>query len=470
MAETPPERWQDALTRRVRALARLTPLHELEARKGQRDLDLARVDVRALALRVLDLTIEEMGVGPGAARGVILQALERMAASMDPALVPEDRTTLAEAVLGAMLNDGARRQAFVARYVDWTDAEPTGREMAWHLLREVELPDGGYVVQATTEGINVYTGMLEFDVQDAQIAEEAVLRAQIRRGRIEDAVQTARNARLRSVEYQETLRRLLKLAQRDVAQVRWTDQMQGLLDDARLHLEDRVATERELLGLVAGKVDAASDEDAPRVAELRDILEGCQQRHLRLHGEVLVAHRTFLDEQSRQVFRPRAMSRLPDLEAEVAGPALGASAGALDAAFPALLRAFFPAAARRTLYLPQLVDRLLKPPPRQPVAEHVLEDAELAEVEASRPFYEAADHELVEQVLATLAHGPATLSTLLARLRDLGASDRAERLLVLRALHAFEPAATADLRAERHGALSDAVFTGDDLRLERRPG
>lgn len=50
------------------------------------------------------------------------------------------------------------------------------------------------MIVATTEGINLYAGMLDYPVEDAQIADEAVLHAQVQRGRLHDAVQTARRA------------------------------------------------------------------------------------------------------------------------------------------------------------------------------------------------------------------------------------------------------------------------------------
>ena len=56
------ERWQEAVTRRVRALLRTAPLHAPERLQRLRDADLGSVDVRSLALRVLDVTIEEMGL------------------------------------------------------------------------------------------------------------------------------------------------------------------------------------------------------------------------------------------------------------------------------------------------------------------------------------------------------------------------------------------------------------------------
>ena len=461
------ERWQDALTTRVRALIRLAPLHQVEADKGRRALDLERVDLRALCLRVLDVTIEEMGLSQGCSRELVLEALAPMVCTMLGDADDKTASEIAQLVLSAMLNDAERRRAFSARYVDWTDAAGVARELSWHLLREVELPDGSYVLQPSTEGINLYTGMLEFDVQDAQVAEEAVLQAQIKRGRIEDAVRTANNARLRSIEYHQTLRRVLRLVTRDVSQVRWVDDVLRTLGEARVHLSDRLGVERELLSLLSERAEAAAGDDARRIAELRDALEECQSRHVHLHHEVLQANRTFLEEQERQLFRPRAVLRLPDLEAEVLQPALEQPAEALGEVLGPLLCALMPPFISELAYLPQWVDRLLAPPRREAPA-YDLSPAPLSELQSERPFYSEQDHALVDELLRELSAGPATLSDLLRALRDRGGTGRAEQLLALRALSGFEPAAATSHLCEPVGPLHDASFGGQDLKLSQR--
>lgn len=171
----------------------------------------------------------------------------------------------------------------------------------------MELADGSFVFRATTEGINVYTGMLEVDVQDAQVAEEAVLHAQVRRGRVRDTVRTAQNARLRSIEYAEHLGRVLRLVERDIAQVDWRSDLERVLEQARDHLDERIDVERRLVDEVGRRLDDAGAEDAPRFSELIDVLRDCQGRHIRLHADVMRSVRRFLDEQER-----RRRSRPPE--------------------------------------------------------------------------------------------------------------------------------------------------------------
>lgn len=461
----PQERWQDAVTRRVRGLLRTDPLHAAERTKGARGVDLSTVDLRVLSLRVLDAVIEEMGLGRGAARdevtGILLKMLERTS----PTLTRAETQLVADITIDALLNDTNRRQAFSAPYVDWSAEAPVRRELSWHLLREVELADGSFVLQATTEGINVYTGMLEYEVEDAQVAEEAVLHAQVKRGRIRDAVRTAQNARLRSIEYETVLQRVLRLVERDVSQVSWQADLGELLDRARDHLTERLESERQLVDMASGRVDDASDEDAPRLAELIDILEECLGRHIKLHRGIIQASEVFLREQERQYFRPRAVLRLPDLEAEVVSRALELPAGRFDAHVDDLLRSYFPGAARPLVYVPQLVDRLLSPARAGAPTSDELEEVLLDELEEA-PFFDAADERAVAATLVDLPDEGATLTDLLAELRGFDARARAESLLVLTVLRAFEDAAEAaqGARPQRtSAAIDDAGFIGDEL-------
>ncbi|TVR00896.1 MAG: hypothetical protein EA398_10950 [Deltaproteobacteria bacterium] len=466
------EHWQEAVTRRVRALIRTAPLHAAEQGKGHRHLNLERVDLRSLSLRVLDVVIEEMGLGGGASRDQVEQALAMMLRATAPELADEG-AVVCSAVLGALLNDGDRRQAFRARYLDWAGEAPVARELQFHLLREVELPDGSWVLRATTEGINVYTGMLEVDVQDAQVAEEAVLHAQVKRGRIRDAVRTAQNARLRSIEYHESLRRVLRLVERDIAQVEWGTDLERVLDQARQHLGDRLEAEAQLVGMVTARVDEASSEDAPRLAELIDVLQECQARHMGLHGEVMGAADRFLREQERQRFRPRVRTRLPDLEAEVMQPALELPVRDLDGMTSALLRHLVPGWARPLVYVPQLVERLLASPRRSVNEDVLLVDAELEDVEAIHPWFTDEDQVLVEAVLSGVGTSGETLTALLGRIRKSGGTERAEELLVLLALRSFDQAA-GDAHGARAvpvpGRLEDRRFSGDALRLVSTTG
>jgi hypothetical protein len=361
MSEVAPDSWQDALTRRLRTLVRLSPLHRLEAAKAHRGEHLGGIDTRALALRALDLAIERMGLGGGMTHDELTEELLPLIARMSPQLDPPDRLAVAVAVLHGLLNERERRREFQEPYVAFEGPLVARRTIDFRLLRETETADGAIVLRATTEAINIYAGMLEYPVEDAQIAEESVLKAQLSRGQIADAVRTAQRARVRSIEYEQKIQGILDTVRRDIKQVDWIRDVLALLDAARLHLADRQEHERELLALIDARLDLAIGELAAQLAALRDAVDECYRRHMQLHRRLIPANQEYLREQDRQVFRPRLAAALPDLEGAVLRPALALPTGQLAALTDALLARFLPPRPPPLLRLTNLIDRLLAP-------------------------------------------------------------------------------------------------------------
>lgn len=462
--------WQEALTRRLRALVRTTPLHRVEQGKAQRGDLFSSQDLRALALRTLDLVIERMGLGTGATIPELREELCPLVHASAPGLARDGAEEIAESIVLALLNEGDRRQAFTEPYLRVTENGTARKELQFHLLREREVADGTTVVVATTEGINLYAGMLDYPVEDAQIADEAVLHAQVQRGRIHDAVQTARRARLRSIEFEQKILGLLETVRRDIGRVDWLGQVLALLDDARTHVGERLRVEREIRAAVETRLDAAVDDGALVLVDLRDTLDECIQRHTRLHERLIGANRTYLREQERQAFRPRAASRLPDLEADVLVPALAIPTGVLARMVHAMLARLQAPRPPPMIRLGPLVDRLLSPRRAEAEEEYDLTGPALEVVTPPARHFTDLDHATVDEFLgaATL---PTTLSQLLDSATRRGLTDSAIHLLVLRVLRAFDPGAEMTdglLVADVGGPLRAAGFAGHELRLERR--
>ncbi|MDD9945458.1 MAG: hypothetical protein OXU20_30720 [Myxococcales bacterium] len=463
MVEPNPDTWQEALTRRLRTLLRTAPLHRIEAAKGYREGELSGQDLRALSLRALDLTIERMGLGTGIAHDELREGLTPLVQLSDPGTSGPEADAVADTVIAALLNEGQRRQAFTEPYLALSEHSATRKALSFHLLRERESPDGGTVIVATTEGINLYAGMLEYPVEDAQVAEEAVLQSQVRRGRIADAVRTAQRARLRSIEYEQKILGVLETTRRDIQQVDWVQVMLGTIGAAREHIEERLRAEREIQRAVDTHLDAATGDNTRELTRLGDTLAECVTRHLRLHEALIKANQEYLQEQERQAFRPRLAQPLPDLEADVLRTALGAPTSSLARAvdlFISRLQAPNPPVALR---LVQLVDRLLAP--RRDTSGPTLDtgEADLELLPPPPPHFEEADHAAVEALLAGL-HAKTRLSELLARARDAGLRSEAVHLLTLRLLSAFDPDQALAVRVEPAGVpLRDPEFIGDDL-------
>lgn len=466
MAEPDPDTWQDALTRRVRTLLRTAPLHRVEANKGRRGEALGEQDLRALALRALDITIEQMGLGQGVTLDELREGLVPLVMMSCPTVERGEAEAIGESVITALLNEPDRRQAFSESYLSLTPEGATRKVLRFHLLRERESADGGTVIVASTEGVNMYAGMLEYPVEDAQIAEEAVLRAQISRGRIRDAVRTAQRARLRSIEYEQKIVGVLETARRDITQVDWVTEVLGLLDAARSHVAERIEAERDILRAVEVRLDVAEAETAAQLASLRETLLECITRHARLHEQLIGANRHYLGEQERQAFRPRPATPLPDLEADVLRPALCMPARILAAQLGEILACFQAPRAPVSLRVAQLIDKLLMPR-REREDPYELSDPDLEELPAPHSHFTADDEDVVSALLSRVA-APTTLGELLRAAHTAGVSLSARHLLTLRVLAAFDPSSDRELAVEALGAALDADgLSGDDLAVSR---
>ena len=378
---------------------------------------------------------------------------------------------MATAVLEGLLNERDRRQAFTVSYADPTD-ESRRHVLAFHLLREIEAPDGTIVVRATTEAINLFVGALDLDVEDAQAAAEAVLRSQLARGRLDQAVSTAREARIRSIQFAEKIRGILDATRRDIRQVDWRDEVPRLLEEALTHLAERIDIERQLIRTTRDTLDKADPSRVQRAAELVGLLEDCRTRHLRLHGELLAARGVFLDEQQRQLFAPALVLPLPDPEADLLVALLGTDrAGAMEP-----LGGFFRAAVGphppAIVRLSALVTSLLRPR-REPAPEGLeLLDPELEETSVHTALFSEEARLAARLLIEPAAASPRRLSSLLADARGYGPG--VADLVALVALRRFAPepadqegdddlAATGLVSLDDGTGLSDPDFGGADL-------
>jgi hypothetical protein len=168
----------EAVARRTRSLIAPAPLLELDRNKAQRDLDLARHDLRMLCLVVLDVVIDKMGFGTGATRRDVEVALSPILRAAEPGMAEEHELRIVGIILDALLNERGRRQQFVERYAALEGSEVRWREFAYRLLEETQTDEGERVLRASSEAINLYTEMLGYNLEDAAEADLAVLKYQ----------------------------------------------------------------------------------------------------------------------------------------------------------------------------------------------------------------------------------------------------------------------------------------------------
>jgi hypothetical protein len=462
------ESWQIALPRRVATLARMEPLHQFEATKKTRSIDLSTYDMRTLSLMVFDAIIERMGLATGASREEISTALRPLIIAGDPQVDPARITEVVDTVLDFLLNEQDRRRAFREEVRIVENGVQVTREVSFHYIQQLLGPNDQPLFRATVEGINLYTGTLGLDVEDAHTANAAVLKYQIGRGRFREAVATARQAVAISTGYAQKVRRALETAQRDIAQVDWVREILATLGDAREHLRGRIDADNEISAAVEEHQDDAEPHERGHVAELIGHIRECQARHAELHRVVMEANDAWLGEHARQAFRPRAISALPDLEGFLLRQALSLD----DQRFNAekgwgVAAAFLPAHAPAIADGRRLMEMLLAPPRDNEGNKSPSLEPEAEEMLQPDERFSEQDFCDVELILAHLPENGALISELLIQTK---ADHKTETVQLLLYLLALQDYGEAQDTAQRFVDIADRGFildslSGDDLRL-----
>lgn len=466
------ESWQVALPRRVMTLARMEPLHRFEATKAGRAIDLKLHDLRTLALMVFDAVIERMGLSAGASHQEIVDALKPLIRGAEPAADAGRVCEVADAVLDFLLNEADRRRAFREEVRVFEDGAHAIREVAFHYIEQLLGPNDEPLFRATVEGINLYTGSLGLDVEDAHAANAAVLKYQIGRGRFREAVATARQAVAISTGYAQQVRRAIEIARRDVAQIDWSGEILAALSDAREHLRGRIDADNEISAAVEEHQEDAEPQERMHVAELIGHIRECQVRHAELHRVIIEANDAWLGEHARQAFRPRAINVLPDLEGAVLRQALVLDDQRFNAARAwQVAKAFVPAVAPALADGTALIELLLAPIRENEVIDPSAFDPEAEEMSQALERFTEQDFRDVDLLIDSLDDEGSLVSELIGRARQTGKSETVQTLLYLLALQDYgemqETAARTVDSADR-GFIIDP-FWGDDLHIRPLP-
>ena len=123
--------WHDGLTRRLKSLLRTCPLHALRGSKAAALLP--HDDVAALSMKALEILIDALGLRPGATReeidGGLFPLLSASDSAHEVAVSQERHREVVGLVLGSLLNDANRRQAYTDEYLDFDAGKPVMRRL-----------------------------------------------------------------------------------------------------------------------------------------------------------------------------------------------------------------------------------------------------------------------------------------------------------------------------------------------------
>ncbi|MDT0343816.1 hypothetical protein RM590_14505 [Streptomyces sp. DSM 44938] len=461
----------EGLARRLRALACTAPLHDLDSRKANLAGEYGTYAMAEVALAAIDLVTLSMDFDTGADHEQVVARLLPRVAAQAPRRPAAEHERVARWVLDSLINVGSVDRGFRAVYGTFgPDGSYVRRDYDFKLIEEVPGPGGGVYLRTTDEAVNVLVGALDTDVTSAQIAAEVKLDVLISRGRLADAQLAAEQARYRTVQYAETLRRTLEATRRNVRAVDWLHAVPDMISEALDHIADRYRHENAILTNIRRARDEATDTGHKlRAAELVDIVKDCIRRHTQLQTRLLEAGPLFRAEQDRQAFQPAAARAGTDLYGQLLVPLLPLPverATRVTDAFFARGTGPRPPTAVRLADLAELL--LTPPPPREHLGAELPEPDLVATPDDSR-FSE-------EQVAAALEllqlpeDAPRRLSGLLADARR--ADPDLPHLVALLAVHAASPpVGTAHRQGEPRllfavddgTELDDDQFGGADL-------
>ncbi len=463
--------WSLELTKRLRVLLHAEPILDLRRWDMLReDISTQHYDSVALAMRVLDRIVESTGLGADVDENTVIRSLEPLLHRLDNLVDARPKATdqrqYLERLLGRLRNDADARRPFKLEYTDLNDSPPKKRFFEIRLIEEHFASDERTVLRLSKEAANLFLGALNLEIEDEQAAIEAVVQSQLDRGRFDEAVQAARDAKFRSQQLQEKIERLLRETRRDISSVDWLKAVPQDLREAREHITGRLRIERQIISSARERLEhlEQGSREAQRVALIADLMDDCFDRHLRLHEVLMTAHSVFFREQERQAFIPRRLMHLPDLFAGVLEPLMMATKAdaikALSEAMPTLLGVNAPS----MLSLADLITGLLRPRRIEfslsvPTHKQNWQEASLDRVRFSETTQLAAQ-DYLQQV-------PALLSTLIDRAGQAGEPEAVLEYLGLRTLQAFETDQTTGLQVRRVEQSWQAWgFFGDDLELE----
>ncbi|WP_346097812.1 hypothetical protein [Streptomyces olivaceiscleroticus] len=467
----------EGLARRLRALACTAPLHDLDARKANLAGEYGVYAMAEVALAAIDLVTLHMDFDTGADHEQIVARLLPRIAAQAPRRPAAEHERVARWVLENLINVGSVDRGFRAVYGTFTaDGDYVRRDYDFKLIEEVPGPGGTVYLRTTDEAVNVLVGALDTDVTSAQIAAEVKLEVLISRGRLADAQLAAEQARYRTVQYAETLRKTLDATRRNVRAVDWLRAVPDMIAEALDHVADRYRHENAILTNIRRARDEAETGNDPktaehkrRAAELVDIVKDCIRRHTQLQSRLLEAGPLFRAEQDRQAFAPPTAHAGLDLYGQLVAPVLPLpveqSTRVTDAFFAKGTGLRTPTAVR----VGDLVEMLLTPPQeREHLGAEMPEPDLIATPDDSRFSEEQLD--AATALLTLPPDAPRRLSGLLAEARR--QDPELPYLVALMAVHAASPpVGTAYRQGEEQllfavddgTELVDAEFGGADL-------
>jgi hypothetical protein len=472
------EAWSPVLTNRQRVLLHTQPLILMQHFPGSRDEDQQHYDVLCLTIKVFDVIIEQSGFGSEVVRDTIAESLRPLLVALDeeanvsPDTVRHDRVV--DRVLSSLKNEQQRGQPFEVEYQEFDEkGKPRRRRLSFRLVKEAHGYTGQIVLKLSSEAINLFLNAFGLDIEDAQAANEAVVQSQLARGKFNEAIQSAQNARGQSMRYEDKIMRMINETKRDIDRVDWRGEAHEMLVEASTHVDSRLRIEQNIIDSAQEKLDLLDDSDAQQlaVAEVIRLMKDCRSRHLSLHKRLMSARTEFLEQQARQSFRESLAFEPIDLLESVLRPLLLQPVERAVAFTDGTIHSLLGPSPPPVLSIARLVSWQLQPRRLYTPGETAMVQDDFADMDGETQRFDAFAVEQMQKAFAKV-NSTVLLSTLIEELTKQECPPTVRDLIVLETLRSYdqdiqgESQLQVDL-AEAAGLRCNGYF-GDDLWIAPR--
>lgn len=390
MSVVPPSAANSFLARRSRVLAHLQPLLDIEPAKirstaADADRDWGDYDTRLLQLVAFDAIAAEDGLHPEG--GVPRETVERQVAihaeRMAPSQPPTDHSHVAAWLIDRLLNAGNSARGFDVSWVDPSDGYRRD-DLRVTALYETLTAAGDVRLHAGKAALNLTLAGLDLDLEDRQIAAEAVLRAQIESGRWSQAEQTATATMRIAMEYRSHLDGTLRSVERDLRDTDWEGDVESVLDKSLAHVKDRVAVSYQLSDHAQQLAEDVDPEHRAQAASVVRLVSDTLTQLLALQRRVINARDEFRAAQVTQGFAVSLSVGIVHLRDEVFRQMLAFESEAAARLAPAVIAPFAAPFAPPVVSLSDMLETLLaRPRERESVAVEI-DSGDLCEI--GNPF------------------------------------------------------------------------------------
>lgn len=457
----------NSLTRRLRVLAHLQPLLDIEhdknraARAGGSDRAWDVYDMRLLQLAAFDAIAAEYGLHPegGVPRDHVEAEIASHAARTAPDQSSKEHAEVASWLIDRLLNVGHAARGFDVPWIDPAGGY-TRSDLRVIALYETMASDGQVRLHAHEAALNLALAGLELDLEDRQIAAEAVLRAQIESGRWSQAEQSAAITRRIAVEYRNRLDRFLRSVERDLRDINWEVDVETVLEESLAHIETRVNVLHQLSDHATQLAEDVDPTSRTQAAAVVDLVADTLGQLLALQRHLLDARGRFRAAQVTQGFAISLSVGKVHLRDDVFRPLLAMPAVVVAAIAPRVIAPFAGATVPLVPSLTDLLAVLLVRPREREEPFIDIDFGDLLDIESPFERFDDQTWSDARAVMERVGVGPTYLSALVG-----GQPESVALLVALCAMRCWGEKGTSDTRDPMLAGIT-ATDDGTELKLE----